>query len=644
MNLTEEQEATCLTRWATNNGYPAFDDYNNGKIKSNVNSIVQCLVEKIGDQDKKVLLDHLIGYMMLLDSDYFLNEIVRFNDNADDEEERKNKEKINKRYQNEHPLRNISGELLKSQSAAKDSILATLRSGKGFARAETDVIKDSLVAAKSLNKNINTMTIFFVAMDIYTNLNKQSVEADLHGTVKKFLSKVLAEMESDAKVIRYRFEKNIDVDPDDPSYDEKVNEMFGFGANEIPHKVLEELSKYSYFGLSPASIKVIARYMSKYVWKDDEDKKKELKIKTEKKFLSKLAILMDFIHNCMRKQSAFFYDIDLDIYKHQIGKQLIDMLQAQKTYKTKRRENAERSDSKDDRQNDIEQWYYDVFFDNDFYTKYASGMEEVEKNLGDTTYEPNEKDSLISQGVAKQVMTDYDNAFSINLKRSGEHKYIFEMHFGVMKEDEQFFKEYVSVLRDYQSRLNTIAFMPFDDVLYRFVGHFSDIVISYDKISYRIDIYGNRDLSNSDAQKLASNEKDFMEELADDLAILQNPLKRVDIIDQLRSNKAIHKRSPYTSYQDYIYKLYLRMHPDADVRTTSATKPEATTTVPPSNTETTPSDATSTDSTPATAPAVAATTVAPAPEPTPTPEKEVPQMNLPSGMMDVLNHLNIKAP
>ena len=218
------------------------------------------------------------------------------------------------------------------------------------------------------------------------------------------------------------------------------------------------------------------------------------------------------------------------------------------------------------------------------------------------------------------------------------------MHFGVMKEDEQFFKEYVSVLRDYQSRLNTIAFMPFDDVLYRFVGHFSDIVISYDKISYRIDIYGSRDLSNSDAQKLASNEKDFMEDLANDLAILQNPLKRVDIIDQLRSNKAIHKRSPYTSYQDYIYKLYLRMHPDADTKTTSAYKPETTTTTatPSASTETTPSDATPTAS-----PAVAAPAAAPAaatPATAPVPEPDTPQMNLPSGMMDVLNHLNIKAP
>lgn len=569
MNLTDIQENRYFSRWVKNLGKIELDEFDFNQIKKNVKKLAECISTKIDNSEKNRILDYLTGYTLTLDSDYFLSQIRKFAEEDDEKDRRQKKANIENDFERNHPLKEIEHFIYKDQNAAKKSILAKLRTTDSYVSSETNVVKDSEVAAKSLNSKVSTMAAFFVALDIYSKLNKQSMEDNPEKTILSYLAKLLAQIEEDVAE-KYEKRKISDEDISDNPSDDKFT---ADDVEQIKQYVLKEIADdhFVYDDLEKSTIKTIVNTLDRYIWERlyptqtqdaKDDKRVENIYKNQDRFIKKLVVLTMFIYRCMRQLPEYKTDIDIDIYKNEIGKDLIRLLQTQTAYKTKRRQKIEGSHGTPEYDDDIDQWYYDVFFDNEFYNHYMSENESdrvYDSNLSDEDSEKIKREK--SDKYASQSYTNYNNAFSLTVEKTADKKYHFLLLLGVPANSEEFFKMYVYVLRAYANRLFTIAFMPFDETLYHFVGSFQDITVSYDESNQQIQISGVTDLSNYSDQ----NEKYFLDSIADDMAMLQNQLKRASIIDQLRSsttsnNKALsgysHYSGRFSPYQGYIYKLY----------------------------------------------------------------------------------------
>ncbi len=568
MNLTDIQENRYFSRWVKNLGDIELDEFDFNQIKKNVKKLAECISTKIDNNEKNRILDYLTGYTLTLDSDYFLSQIQKFADEDDDAAMRQQRANNKTKFDREHPLKDIEHIIYKDQNSASKKIKDLLRN-KVYVSSETNVVKDSTVAARSLNSKVDTMATFFVALDIYSKINKQSLTDDPREATFKYMAKLLTEIEEDVAE-KYKNKKISDEDiSNEPSEDKFTLD----DVEQIKRYILDEITNnyFVYDDLEKCTIKTIVNNLARYIWErvaptnieSEEDKKKVGHIyEDEERFVKKLVILLVFIHQCMRQQPEYKTDIDIDIYKNEIGKDLIRLLQTQTAYKTKRRQKIEGHHGQPTYDDDVDQWYYDVFFDNEFYDHYMSEDESdrvYDSSLSDEDAEKIKREK--SNKYASQASSNYDKSFSLNVGKIADKKYEFLLLLGVPAHAEEFFKMYVYVLRAYANRLSTIAFMPFDETLYHFVGFFQNIKVSYDESNQQIQIKGETDLSDYSDE----NEKYFLDSISDDIAMLQNHLKRASIIDQLRpsttsNNPAFSRYSYYSGrfspYQGYIYKLY----------------------------------------------------------------------------------------
>ena len=532
MNLTDKQEKRYLNKWAKNHGDPSMDQYDINGIKNNIKDIVDCLNQQLIDVEKFRFLDNLIGFMLLRDSDYFLHDIAEFDSKESAKEKQEDMESTAKEFQKRYNDI-FGGEMFKSQDGARNSVLSKLSKKNNVFSISTKSGQDSFSAAISVNKKAETLAAFFVALDIYPKLNKTALNNDPDNTVIKFMSHLFAEIEID---IKNKFNQLVKADEEDKG-EEGYKAIFEDPEELKDHclKFVEE-SNFTYYDIEKSTLKTIIHSMGRYIWKDLEETDKA---REQARFFNKIIELIKFIHFYMVRIPDYKYDIDIDIHKKEIGEMLTDILRIQSTYKTKRREKIKDKEELDD-------WYYDVFYDEDFFAKYSS----YEYKENETEEEERQKSDVLAQ----QVKKNYDDAFSLTAEKTGDHSYKFTMIFGIMDEDKNFFKEYVTVLRDNQKALQNIAFLPFDETLYDFISYFTDIKIQYNVNQLTISFSGETDFSVMNVFNGEGTEKETLQKIADDLAMLQNEIKIAEIIDQLRSSR---RGGRYSPYQGYIYQLYI---------------------------------------------------------------------------------------
>lgn len=636
INLNEDDEIEYIQRWIQTSGHFLFGSTKQAqknailsRIKDKMRSVAETLSDTLNADEETHVLDFLVGLLMANDPDFFLNSIKDHGDLETEKEKQENQKLYQKIYDEKNPLRDVYTMLLKDHNASMKSVKASMLSGKKVATSKTSADKDSFIAAKRIDVRVSTLTAFYVALDLYPKLNRSNLNDSQHiaNEVIHKLANLLSFIINEAFDIYHEERNKYQEKPDN----DKIIKEYAIKKVCDEWYTFDTLKNYN-----EQTIKTLAHQMSGFIYRmidayygsEEGTESNEFKSeynaykKAEGRYIGRIVMLVQFIHEILIYQTEFKNDIDLEIYKDGIGHEIAELLDIQRRFKTRRR-------SKIDIMNDnaISQWYYDVYFDNKFYNNHGGSKElsdfidkKSQETSGDIDIDDYQREvRRISARNVEAAISDYNNAFLLTIGKTSSNAYQLNLRLGVMTREDDFFAMYVNVLRDYKDRLATIAFMPFDDTLYHIVGRFPDLIVSYDNSNQQIVITGKANLSGYEEK----DKKTFFDDISNDMAMLQSPFKRVEIIDQLRKDASASKRS--SPFQAYIQKLYDRIHGkivkqiDLGNSQKPTETPENTTTAEPTSGEapssgdsapaTPPSD-TSTPATPA-APETTATTGAP---------------------------------